>query len=176
MRKSNTPRHGIAIVPALTFAAALFVHFEPCQGAENVRPNIVMILTDDQGWGDLSINGNTNLSTPHIDSLAREGATLNRFYVCAVCSPTRAEMLTGRYHTRLGVTSTSTGGERINRDESTIGDSFKKAGYATGAFGKWHSGMQWPYHPNARGFDEYYGFCSGHWGHYFISELSHNGA
>lgn len=175
MRKSNTPRHGISIVPALTFAAALFVHFEPCQGAENVRPNIVMILTDDQGWGDLSINGNTNLSTPHIDSLAREGATLNRFYVCAVCSPTRAEMLTGRYHTRLGVTSTSTGGERINRDESTIGDSFKKAGYATGAFGKWHSGMQWPYHPNARGFDEYYGFCSGHWGHYFSPELDHNG-
>jgi len=175
MRKNNKPRHGIAIIPAIAVSTTLFFHLGPCEGAEDARPNIVMILTDDQGWGDLSINGNTNLSTPNIDSLAREGATLNRFYVCPVCSPTRAEMLTGRYHTRLGVTSTSTGGERINRDESTMGDSFKKAGYATGAFGKWHSGMQWPYHPNARGFDEYYGFCSGHWGHYFSPELDHNG-
>lgn len=134
-----------------------------------------MFLADDQGWGDLSVSGNGNLSTPNIDSLARDGASLDRFYVCAVCSPTRAEMLTGRYHPRLGVTSTSRGGERLNSDESTIGDTFKQAGYATGAFGKWHSGMQWPYHPNARGFDEYYGFCSGHWGHYFSPELDHNG-
>ena len=62
------------------------------------RPNIVIILADDQGWGDLSINGNTNLTTPNIDSLARDGAMLDRFYVCAVCAPTRAEFLTGRYH------------------------------------------------------------------------------
>ncbi len=61
----------------------------------------------------------------------------------------------------------STGGERLDLDESTIGDMFKAAGYATGAFGKWHNGTQFPYHPNARGFDEYYGFCSGHWGDYF---------
>ena len=139
------------------------------------RPNILMVLTDDQGWGDLSVNGNRLLSTPNIDSLARDGATFERFYVCAVCSPTRAEMLTGRYHTRMGVTSTSAGGERPNHDETTIGDTFKAAGYATGCFGKWHSGMQWPYHPNARGFDEYYGFCSGHWGHYFSPTLEHNG-
>lgn len=139
------------------------------------RPNIVMILADDQGWGDLSVSGNSNLHTPNIDSLARDGVTLENFYVCAVCSPTRAEMLTGRYHTRLGVISTSRGGERLNEDESTLGDTFKAAGYATGAFGKWHNGMQWPYHPNARGFDEFYGFCSGHWGHYFSPELEHNG-
>ncbi|NNJ86877.1 MAG: sulfatase-like hydrolase/transferase, partial [Akkermansiaceae bacterium] len=155
--------------------AALPLYLPHAVVAKDTRPNIVMILADDQGWGDLSIHGNTNLSTPNIDSLAREGARLNRFYVCPVCSPTRAEMLTGRYHTRLGVTSTSTGGERLNQDETTIGDIFKKAGYATGAFGKWHSGMQWPYHPNARGFDEFYGFCSGHWGHYFSPELEHNG-
>ena len=134
-----------------------------------------MILADDQGWGDLSASGNGNLSTPHVDSLARDGTSLERFYVCAICSPTRAEMLTGRYHTRMGVTSTSSGGERLASDESTIGDTFKAAGYATGAFGKWHNGMQWPYHPNARGFDEYYGFCSGHWGHYFSPQLEHNG-
>ncbi len=139
------------------------------------QPNIVIILTDDQGWGDLSLNGNKNLSTPNIDSLARAGARFARFFVCPVCSPTRAELLTGRYHPRGGVYSTSAGGERLDLDESTIGDSFRAAGYATGAFGKWHNGMQYPYHPNGRGFDEFYGFCSGHWGDYFSPPLEHNG-
>ena len=71
--------------------------------------------------------------------------------------------------------STSEGGERVNADEIMIGEVFRKAGYRTGAFGKWHSGMQHPYHPNARGFDEFYGFCSGHWGNYFSPMLEHNG-
>lgn len=139
------------------------------------RPNIVVILADDQGWGDLSINGNTNLSTPNIDSLGKQGAVFDRFYACPVCSPTRAELLTGRYHTRGGVRSTSTGGERLNLGETTIAETFRAADYSTGAFGKWHNGTQHPYHPNARGFQEYYGFTSGHWGQYFDSELDHNG-
>ena len=139
------------------------------------KPNVVVILTDDQGWGDLSLNGNKNLSTPVIDSLARDGAMFDRFYVCPVCSPTRAEFLTGRYHVRSGVYSTSAGGERMNLDEVTVGDTFKAGGYATGAFGKWHNGMQYPYHPNGRGFEEFYGFCSGHWGDYFSRPLDHNG-
>ncbi|HOX56060.1 MAG TPA: arylsulfatase [Candidatus Paceibacterota bacterium] len=135
----------------------------------------MVILADDQGWGDLSVNGNSNLATPRIDSLAKDGALFERFYVSPVCSPTRAEFLTGRYHPRSGVRGVSTGGERINLDEKTIGDTFKAAGYATGAFGKWHNGTQYPYHPNARGFDEYYGFTSGHWGIYFDPPLDHNG-
>lgn len=139
------------------------------------RPNVVVILTDDQGWGDLSVHGNTNLSTPQIDSLARDGALFERFYVCPVCSPTRAEFLTGRYHPRGNVWNVSTGGERLDLDEKTIGDTFKAAGYATAAFGKWHNGTQYPYHPNARGFDEFYGFCSGHWGDYFDPPLEHDG-
>lgn len=139
------------------------------------QPNVVVILTDDQGWGDLSINGNTNLSTPNIDSLAKAGAQFERFFVCPVCSPTRAEFLTGRYHPRSGVFSTSTGGERMSLSEKTIADTFQAGGYATAAFGKWHNGSQWPYHPNARGFDEYYGFPSGHWGDYFDPPLEHNG-
>ncbi len=147
---------------------------EPARAA-GTRPNVVVILSDDQGWGDLGVHGNANLKTPNIDSLARDGALLQRFYVCPVCSPTRAEFLTGRYHPRGGVYSTSTGGERLDLDEKTIGDTFKAAGYATGAFGKWHNGTQYPYHPNARGFDEYYGFCSGHWGNYFSPILEHNG-
>ncbi|MAS92501.1 MAG: N-acetylgalactosamine 6-sulfate sulfatase [Verrucomicrobiales bacterium] len=139
------------------------------------QPNVVVILTDDQGWGDLSLNGNSNLSTPNIDQLAAEGASFDRFYVCPVCSPTRAEFLTGRYHQRGGVYSTSAGGERLDQDELTIGDVFRSAGYATGAYGKWHNGMQFPYHPNGRGFDDFYGFCSGHWGDYFSPMLEHNG-
>jgi arylsulfatase A-like enzyme len=147
----------------------------PLRAQPRRRPNVVVILADDQGWGDLSINGNTNLRTPHIDSLAADGALLDRFYVCAVCAPTRAEFLTGRYHSRGGVRGVSTGLERLNLDEMTIAQTFKAAGYATGAFGKWHNGSQFPYHPNARGFDEYYGFTAGHWGQYFDPELDHNG-
>jgi arylsulfatase A-like enzyme len=139
------------------------------------KPNVIVILTDDQGWGDLSFHGNTNLNTPNIDRLAASGTSFDRFYVCPVCSPTRAELLTGRYHPRMGVYSTSEGGERMDADETTIADVFKASGYATAAFGKWHNGMQHPYHPNARGFDEYYGFCSGHWGHYFSPMLERNG-
>lgn len=139
------------------------------------RPNIIVIMSDDQGWGDLSINGNRNLHTPNIDYLAQTGVRFNHFYVSPVCSPTRAELLTGRYHPRSGVYSTSEGGERMNLDETTIADIFKEAGYPTAAFGKWHNGMQYPYHPNARGFDEFYGFCSGHWGTYFDPPLEHNG-
>ena len=139
------------------------------------KPNVVVILADDQGWGDLSVNGNTSLSTPNIDSLARDGALLERCFVCPVCSPTRAEFLTGRYHPRCGVYGVSTGGERLNLDEKTLAEAFKAAGYATGAFGKWHNGTQYPYHPNGRGFEEFYGFCSGHWGSYFDPPLEHNG-
>ncbi len=143
--------------------------------AATERPNIVVILADDAGWGDFSANGNTNIQTPHIDSIASAGAAFERFYVCSVCAPTRAEFLTGRYHPRTGVRGVSTGQERLNTDEKTVADAFKAAGYATGAFGKWHNGSQWPYHPNARGFDTFYGFTSGHWGEYFDPPLERDG-
>ena len=166
--------HFILLVLLVALWSGSFGHTDILQAADR-PPNVVVILSDDQGWGDLSLNGNQNLSTPSIDSLARDGARFDRFYVCPVCSPTRAEFLTGRYHPRGGVYSTSAGGERLNADETTIAQVFKKAGYATGAFGKWHNGMQPPYHPNARGFDEFYGFCSGHWGNYFSPPLERNG-
>jgi len=150
--------------------------FSSCMSQTEKHPNIVIILSDDQGWGDLSINGNKNLNTTNIDRLAQSGVRFNHFYVCPVCSPTRAELLTGRYHDRSGVHGVSEGAERMNVDETTIAEVFKKAGYSTAAFGKWHNGMQYPYHPNARGFDEFYGFCSGHWGEYFSPQfLEHNG-
>lgn len=139
------------------------------------RPNVVVFLADDAGWGDFSQNGNQLVRTPNIDSLAKQGVTLDRFYVCPVCSPTRAEFLTGRYHPRTGVRGVSTGQERLNLEERTLADAFQAAGYATGAFGKWHNGSQYPYHPRGRGFDEYFGHTSGHWGEYFDAPLEDNG-
>ncbi len=163
--------------PTATSLWVLMLLFSPSfvVSAELKQPNIVIFLADDQGWGDLSCNGNKMLQTPHIDSLSKNGVRLDRFYVCPVCSPTRAEFLTGRYHPRTGVRGVSTGQERLNLDEKTLADACKNSGYATGAFGKWHNGSQWPYHPNARGFNEYYGFTSGHWGEYFNAPMDHNG-
>ena len=138
-------------------------------------PNILVLLADDAGWGDFSHSGNKQVHTPNIDSIAEQGVSLDRFYVCPVCSPTRAEFLTGRYHPRGGVRGVSEGAERLNLDEKTIADAFKAAGYATGAFGKWHNGSQWPYHPEARGFEEYFGHTSGHWGEYFDAPLEEKG-
>ncbi len=155
-------RHLLALLLAITATAA-------------DRPNVVVLLADDAGWGDYSFNGNHQLSTPHIDSIAQQGAHFDRFYVEPVCSPTRSEFLTGRYHRRLGVYGVSTGQERMNLDEKTFADSFKAAGYVTGIFGKWHNGSQWPYHPLARGFDTFIGYTSGHWGEYFDPPLEHNG-
>ena len=139
------------------------------------QPNVIVMLADDAGWGDYSFNGNHQLATPHIDALAKGGAHFDRFFVQPVCSPTRSEFLTGRYHRRLGVYGVSTGQERMNLDEKTFADSFKAAGYVTGIFGKWHNGSQWPYHPLARGFDTFWGYTSGHWGEYFDAPLEHNG-
>ncbi|MEM7457614.1 MAG: arylsulfatase [Planctomycetota bacterium] len=139
------------------------------------QPNVIVFLADDQGFGDYGFQGNPDLETPHLDSMARNGALFETFLVCPVCSPTRAEFLTGRYSARSGVVSTSAGGERMALGEQTVAELFRESGYATAAFGKWHNGMQYPYHPLGRGFDEFYGFCSGHWGNYFSPILEHNG-
>lgn len=139
------------------------------------RPNILVILADDQGWGDLSIHGHPSIRTPRIDQIAHEGAQFARFYVQPVCAPTRAEFLTGRYHLRGGVYDVSRGGERLALREQTIAEVLQAEGYRTACFGKWHNGSQYPYHPNGRGFDEFYGFTSGHWGNYFDATMDHNG-
>ena len=165
----------VRLVIVALFALSILNQGEARADSKTDRPNIIVILTDDQGWGDLSVHGNTNLSTPNIDRLAAEGMAFDRFYVSPICSPTRAEFMTGRYNPRTGVKSASRGEERLDLDETTIFEDFKAAGYHTAAFGKWHNGMQPPYHPNARGIDEYYGFCSGHWGHYYSPMLEHNG-
>ncbi|HUY90593.1 MAG TPA: arylsulfatase [Pirellulales bacterium] len=157
-------------------ACVVFVWLAAAQvGAAAERPNVVIFLADDAGWGDYSHSGNRQVATPNIDSIARAGVSLDRFYVCPLCAPTRAEFLTGRYYPRGGVRGVSTGQERLDLDEKTVADAFQAAGYATGAFGKWHNGSQWPYHPMARGFDEYFGYAAGHWGEYFDAPLEENG-
>lgn len=143
--------------------------------AEKRQPNVILILTDDQGWGDLSLHGNPSVQTPHMDQLAKEGVRFERFYVNPLCAPTRASILTGKYALRTGVVSVSKSFEVMNEGETTIADIFRDNGYKTGIFGKWHNGEHYPYHPLARGFDEFFGFCAGHWPNYFNTILEHNG-
>ena len=143
--------------------------------ADSAKPNVLIILADDQGWGDLSIQGNTNLNTPNIDSLAAQGVMFDRFFVCPLCSPTRGEFLTGRYHIRSNIIGVTVGRERMRLEEKTIADTFLAAGYVTGIFGKWHNGSQYPYHPIGRGFQEFIGHSSGHWGNYINPVFEDNG-
>ena len=161
------------LLVSLLLAATACPAAEPpaAEPAARRPPNVVVIVADDAGWGDYSFVGNTNLATPAIDSLARDGARLERFFVQPVCAPTRAEVLTGRWHPRSGVRGVSIGQERMDPAERTLAQVFRDAGHATGCFGKWHNGTQWPYHPRARGFDEFYGFTEGHWGRYFDPPL-----
>lgn len=143
--------------------------------AEVRRPNIILIMTDDQGFGDVGIHGNDKIDTPVLDTFARQGARLNRFFVSPVCAPTRASLLTGRYHLRCGVHGVTRTAETMRSEEVTIAEILKKAGYKTGIFGKWHNGAHWPEHPNGQGFDEFLGFCAGHWNNYFDTKLEYNG-
>lgn len=139
------------------------------------QPNILLILTDDQGWGDFSGNGNPILKTPHIDRLAREGVRFDKFYVSPVCSPTRASLLTGRYHIRTGTSGVSQGKETMRATEVTLAEALQQAGYRTGAFGKWHNGEHYPEDPNGQGFDHFFGFLGGYFNFYFDPELNRNG-
>lgn len=128
-------------------------------------PNVVLILADDLGYGDLGCYGNPILQTPRIDRLADEGVRCSQHYSGApLCAPARAALLTGRYNHRVGALSVESnrGLDRISLREKTMGDAFSAAGYATGYVGKWHSGLfDLAYHPNQRGFAEFAGFLNG---------------
>ncbi len=138
------------------------------------KPNVILILTDDQGWGDLSLHGNPWLETPNLDKLASRGSRFTHCYVSPLCAPTRASILTGRYHLKTNVVSVSKGLEIMNTDETTLAELFKANGYKTGIFGKWHNGEHYPNRPNDQGFDEFLGFTAGHLSNYFNTWLSHN--
>jgi arylsulfatase A len=143
--------------------------------ARGRHPNVLLIMTDDQGWGDICSHGNEAIDTPVCDRLAREGARFGRFFVSPVCAPTRASLLTGRYHLRTGTHGVTRARETMRSEEVTVAEALRQAGYATGCFGKWHNGAHYPHHPNGQGFDEFLGFCAGHWNNYFDTTLDHNG-
>jgi arylsulfatase A-like enzyme len=118
------------------------------------HPNVVLIITDDQGYGDLGFTGNPNVKTPVIDKFARESIRFNNFYVSPVSAPTRSSLMTGRYSLRTGVRDTNNGGAIMAEGETTIAEMLKHSGYQTGIFGKWHLGDNYPFRPGDQGFDE----------------------
>ena len=155
----------------LTLAAAL----PAASGAQNA-PNLLLIMTDDQGYWDLGSSGNPSIDTPHLDKLAAEGVRFTRYYAAPVCAPTRAGMMTGRYAFRTGLYNTRFGGDSLGRGEVTVAELLKKTGYRTGLFGKWHLGRYHGYQPHQRGFDEFLGHYQGHIEQYeYARQLVHNG-
>lgn len=128
------------------------------------KPNILMILVDDHGYGDLSINGGKDIQTPNLDALFRKGTQLTNFYSnCTVCSPTRASLLTGRYPDMVGVPGVIRTHEQdswgyLRNDVITLPEMLKRANYQTAIIGKWHLGLETPNTPNERGFDHFQGF------------------
>src|SRR5262249_53940938 len=161
---------------------------EPPASREPRRPNIVFVLTDDQGYGDLSSHGNPILKTPNLDRLHDESVRFTDFHVSPTCSPTRSALLTGRHEFKNGVTHTILERERLTLMAATIAQVLKSAGYTTGIFGKWHLGDEAAYQPDRRGFDEvfihggggigqsYPGSCGDAPGNtYFNPAILHNG-
>lgn len=120
----------------------------------SVRPNVIVIVTDDQGYGDMSCHGNPWLRTPHLDRLASQSVSLEDYHVAPVCTPTRASLMTGRYCTRVGAWAVTQGRQLLAKDEVTMAQVFKQSGYRSGIFGKWHLGDAYPFAPRFRGFDE----------------------
>ena len=126
----------------------------PAPGDSARQPNIVLVMTDDQGYGDFGFAGNPVLQTPHLDALAARSATVERFYVSPVCTPTRASLMTGRYNYRTRAIDTYIGRAMMEPDEVTIAEMLRDAGYATGIFGKWHLGDNYPMRAMDQGFEE----------------------
>ncbi|MFT4640753.1 MAG: arylsulfatase A-like enzyme [Verrucomicrobiales bacterium] len=147
------------------------------------KPNIVLVITDDQGYGDLGCTGNPVIKTPHTDALATESVGLSDYHVAPTCSPTRAALITGHWTDRTGVWHTVNGRSMLRENEVTLGQMLKDDGYETGMFGKWHMGDNYPYRPEDRGFTEVYRHGGGGVGQtpdvwdnaYFDGSYFHNG-
>jgi arylsulfatase A-like enzyme len=164
------------ITQRLAVVALLLTSLAAVNGAER-KPNILVILGDDLGWGELSCQGNPQIPTPNIDSIAKNGIRFTSGYVSGpYCSPTRAGLMTGRYQTRFGHEFNPGPAEAANVNfgislkETTIAERLKAAGYVTGMFGKWHLGYLPQFHPTKRGFDEYFGFLGG--AHSYLDAVS----
>ncbi len=123
-------------------------------GAQTRRPNVVIVITDDQGYGDLACHGNPVIKTPNLDALHARAVRLTNFHVSPTCAPTRSALMTGRYTNAVGAWHTIGGRSLLAHGEETMADCFRAAGYGTGIFGKWHLGDNYPCRPMDRGFDE----------------------
>jgi arylsulfatase A-like enzyme len=159
--------------------ALLLAALAPLHAAETPakveKPNLLVILADDMGWGDLRCHGNDKLDTPALDRLQSQSVELAHFHVSPVCSPTRSSLLTGRHHFRLRVLNTTSGLETLHGEEVTLAEALKPAGYVSGCFGKWHNGANHPTTARGQGFHEFFGFVGGFFSNYFDPELEHNG-
>jgi arylsulfatase A len=167
--------------PALALGAwtlPIFTAGAPAgQGAsESARPDVVLIVLDDLGYGDLGCYGCTDIQTPHIDYLARRGVRLTNFYANGpVCTPTRAALMTGRYQQRVGLEWAISPGQKepgLRVEDSVLARMLKQQGYATALFGKWHLGYRREFGPLAHGFDEFFGLLSAYIDYYSHRELS----
>lgn len=176
---SSSPLHKLLRIPSFSTASALTAgvigaSFFPLPSQVEAspapsRPNIILIMSDDQGWGDVGFNGNERLRTPHLDAMAQNGMVMERFYAASpICSPTRGSVITGRYFSRYGVHAAHTAGMRIG--EITIANLLQRQGYATGIFGKWHLGWVIPDRTGSRG------YYSPPWHHGFEESFVTHGA
>jgi arylsulfatase A-like enzyme len=177
----TTARRPLCLILAAALAASLPATAQA--RADSKSPNVILLLTDDQGYGDLSCHGNKVIQTPNLDRLHAQSTRLTNFHVDPTCSPTRSALMTGRYSSRTGVWHTVMGRSLLRKDETTLADVFAAGGYRTGIFGKWHLGDNYPYRPQERGFHEVLTFGGGgigntpdFWGNsYFDDTLLHNG-
>ena len=126
----------------------------PNQAGVGNQPNVVFVITDDQGYGDLGCHGNSIIQTPHLDQLHAQSLRLTNLHVGPTCAPTRAGIMTGRYCNCTGVWHTIGGRSLLRHSEVTMADIFRTNGYRTGMFGKWHLGDNYPFRPHNRGFEE----------------------
>ena len=131
------------------------------QAGQIPRPNVILIMTDDQGYGDLACHGNPYIKTPNLDKLYSEAVRFTDFHVNPFCAPTRAALMTGRFSDLTHVRTTINGRNHLNVNETTMAEYFKSSGYATGHYGKWHLGRNYPFRPIDRGFDQWVGHGDG---------------
>ena len=162
-------KHLPALPTALGLAITLLLFCSTNGAAQPRPPNIVLIVSDDMGYADIGVHGGSDIPTPNIDALARGGIRFTNAYVSGpYCSPTRAGLMTGRYPQRFGHEFNPDGPRTMRHTlglplgETTMADYFRKAGYRTALFGKWHLGLGDEFHPMSRGFDEFFGFLDGH--------------
>jgi len=177
-RRSFLKTTGIGAAALMSTSSLIF-----SQRTTKEKPNVILIMTDDQGYGDLACHGNPVIKSPNLDTLYSDSVRLTDFHVCPTCSPTRASLMTGRYCNRTGVWHTIMGRSLLREDEVTMADVFAAGGYRTGIFGKWHLGDNYPFRPHDRGFDESLvhgggaiGNSPDYWGNdYFDDTYFHNG-